>query len=51
MLSEGNPPHADRYDAHKDRDAIFVHSFEEAERRSREQMWAMTPEERMEIGR
>ncbi len=51
MLPEGEPAHADRYDAGMERDAILAHSFEEAERWSREQMWAMTPEERMEIAR
>ncbi|MGB3968128.1 MAG: hypothetical protein WBO45_15435 [Planctomycetota bacterium] len=34
-----------------ERVANVAHSFEEAERWDREQMWAMTPEERYEIAR
>lgn len=34
-----------------ERVANKAHSFAEAERWDREQMWAMTPDERMEIAR
>jgi len=34
-----------------EREANLAHSFEEAERWSLQQMWAMTPDERLEIAR
>ncbi|HEX5050834.1 MAG TPA: hypothetical protein VFZ65_03600 [Planctomycetota bacterium] len=34
-----------------EREANKAHSFAEAERWDREQMWAMTPEERLEAAR